>query len=148
MFPNAGEAAGLFSASAAFELAGVPNIENGWVSAAFGVDRFANGFLASAAGFGANILLAGSIVFAVVLDPKRPPKGFAASAGFAGVGSVVVLGAKILLEAGVCDDRFAKGLLVAASDAGFGANRLLTAGCDLTSSGFEVEAAPKRGLKG
>lgn len=161
MFPNAGEAAGLFPVSAAFEVAGVPNMENGWASAAFpapssapvafGVARLANGFLASGAsvtGFGANILLAGSTVLGVVLDPKRPPNGFAASAAVAGVWSVVVLGAKILLEAGVCPDRFAKGLLVAPSDAGFGVNRLLTAGCDLASAGLDVATAPKRGLNG
>lgn len=160
MFPNAGDALVSFPASNVFDTAGVPNIGlNGCVSAAFPalsvpvtfeVDKLANGLLAadpSVAGLGANGLLAGSDGLEVEVDPKRPLKGLATSAGLAGVCSAAGFGAnKLALD---CPERFANGLLAAApSEAGFGANGLLTAGFDFASSGFEAAGAPKRGLKG
>ena len=47
------------------------------------------------------------------VDPKRAPKGFAGSAGFAGVCSAVVIFGenRLLLVVVACPDRFANGLL-------------------------------------
>lgn len=72
------------------------------------------------------------------VDPKRAPKGFAASTGFAGISSAaVVFGAnRLVLLVEACPDRFANGLLAVGC-------------CFSASAGFEAAGVdPKSGLKG
>ena len=150
--PNAG--AGV-PVSTAFDVVGVPNRGlNGCASVVFsvtfgedklpdelGTGMLANGLLAfgsSAAGLGANRLLAGPEGWELEVDPKRVPKGIAASAGLAGVCSAaVIFGAnRLVLLVGACPGMFANGLLNVCC--GFSAPK-----------GFEAAGVdPKSGLKG